>query len=499
MVRLFEGLNQRSAIPLCVLALLLLSITALHWGTVSSLVRLWLLVDQSYSHGFLVVAIVIYWVFMLLWKRKATLSPNPKAIVPILLISVVWLVGESTLTLIVAQAALPLLFWCALYALFGWRFAKKVVIPSILLFLALPAWDVFTPVFRGVTTIVVQSIVSILSIPAYFDGFRIEFPSGVIEIADSCAGLNYFLMGQAFALIYVFQNRLGWKSLVKCAAVALALSLLGNWIRVFILVLVGYYTDMTHSLMEDHGTFGWVLFGVVLVPMMILFHRITASDSSVTRQEEAEQHVSGSQRNCILFTLFIFVSIAILPLWFGVVRDETISDSYNVEIEGLGQLSQFGYTAWRPEYIGVDHHYSWQGEIASTSVLAQVALYTTQQQGKELIFYRNKLAPAHKIKKLAANRLFEYMPVEIVAIESAGVNHLVLWQYNIGGKRTTSTLKAKLYQFYSLFSKHRFAALITLSTPCRTNCEAELLDVSENVSVYENILNNLKFNAQDSG
>jgi exosortase/archaeosortase family protein len=51
-------------------------------------------------------------------------------------------------------------------------------------------------------------------------------------------------------------------------AVALALGLFTNWVRIFVLVLVGYYSQMKSGLVADHETFGWLLFaGVVLPPL----------------------------------------------------------------------------------------------------------------------------------------------------------------------------------------------------------------------------------------
>src|SRR5690606_8194014 len=38
------------------------------------------------------------------------------------------------------------------------------------------------------------------------------------------------------------------------------------WIRIFILILVGYHTEMESSLMEDHETFGWIVFALICFP-----------------------------------------------------------------------------------------------------------------------------------------------------------------------------------------------------------------------------------------
>src|SRR5690606_37908570 len=47
---------------------------------------------------------------------------------------------------------------------------------------------------------------------------------------------------------------------------AVLLALLTNWLRIFLLVVIGYQTEMKSSLMEDHEFFGWVLFALVMLP-----------------------------------------------------------------------------------------------------------------------------------------------------------------------------------------------------------------------------------------
>jgi hypothetical protein len=48
----------------------------------------------------------------------------------------------------------------------------------------------------------------------------------------------------------------------------LLLGLVTNWVRIFILVLVGYYSQMQNNLVSDHELFGWLLFAVVVFPAL---------------------------------------------------------------------------------------------------------------------------------------------------------------------------------------------------------------------------------------
>ena len=58
----------------------------------------------------------------------------------------------------------------------------------------------------------------------------------------------------------------GWSDRAKTIAVALALALITNWVRVYTLIIVGQYSDMQHYLITtDHYMYGWVLYGVAMI------------------------------------------------------------------------------------------------------------------------------------------------------------------------------------------------------------------------------------------
>lgn len=470
-----------------------------YWPTWQSLHNVWAMLDQSYSHGYLIALVVLYWLFKAVLQYQASPKPSYVAVLGIIALGGLWLFGEATQTLLLAQLALPCLLWFSIFAILGPRFAVSVV-PLLLIFIfAIPLWDILTPILRGITTYVVQFGVSILGIPAYFDGFKIEVPAGVIEIASSCAGLNYFLMANAFAAIYSYQNQLDAKRTILCALVATAIALVGNWVRVYILVLVGYYSNMTHSLMHSHANFGWILFGVCMVPMLYVFGRIyatsTQAQSAADEPSPSKTQVDLPSKAFITSVLLVCFCLALAPAtlhWNSAKGDVA---SYEVSTINGAKLSQYSAVAWRPAFKGYDAHYSWLGPVAGLQAQLQVLLYAQQAQGKELIYYDNLLAPAHNLKKLGDFNANGNMPLAMAVVNSGGQQRLLIWSYNLGGKYTTSPISAKLLQFLSLFNQQPYAALVVLVFDCQTNCTQEQAVINASPSEIDVIFSQLNIKA----
>ena len=107
-------------------------------------------------------------------------------------------------------------------------------------------------------------------------------PFGTLVIADSCSGLRYLIVGLAIAVYALKDSQLPFLTKVKMFALAAVLSVVANWLRVFALVLIAYYSDMKSSLVVDHDGFGIVVFFVLFLPF---FPLLTKLEKSTTLQK----------------------------------------------------------------------------------------------------------------------------------------------------------------------------------------------------------------------
>ena len=171
---------------------------------------------------------------------------------------------------IAVLAQLILIGICALVfaTVFGWRCALLQVPILALPIYATSVWGDLTNILVTLSGLAVGAMVKLVNIPAFIDGTSIFLPYGHIVIADGCSGGRYLVIGLAIGHLQACFNHYRPRAFALTLLVALMLGLIANWLRIFIIVMAGYFTEMQTSLVQDHETFGWILFAVLMaVPM----------------------------------------------------------------------------------------------------------------------------------------------------------------------------------------------------------------------------------------
>src|SRR5690554_8156294 len=96
---------------------------------------------------------------------------------------------------------------------------------------------------------------------ALIEGNSITLPYGRLVIADGCSRLRYFAISILLAAMMSILNDYRWRGWLCFLAAAMVLGLIANWVRIFILVVIGYQSEMQSELLTDHELMGWVVYG----------------------------------------------------------------------------------------------------------------------------------------------------------------------------------------------------------------------------------------------
>ena len=101
--------------------------------------------------------------------------------------------------------------------------------------------------------------------PIFREGNFLTIPSGTWSIVEACSGLRYliasFMVGSLFAY-------LSYRSPIRRAAfvaASLAVPIVANWVRAYMIIMLGHLTSNRLAVGADHLIYGWVFFGVVMV------------------------------------------------------------------------------------------------------------------------------------------------------------------------------------------------------------------------------------------
>lgn len=252
--------------------LAILVLTAKHW---LELFRLWN--DTStLGHGWLLLALVGWE----LWQRRARiaglrLSFDVLMLAALFGVLAVWFaaiwfdVENLRLTL------LPVLLVAAIGVATGREGLRALAFPVLLLLFAVPFWFYVQPVLRDVTVAVVGFLVRAVGVTALIEGPKITLPSGTLTIADSCSGVHQFVVAALIGTVFAFWNADDRRTRLKVIGLACGIAVVTNWIRVFLLVVIGYASQMQHYFVRvDHYWFGWGLFAVAMAIFFVMARRI---------------------------------------------------------------------------------------------------------------------------------------------------------------------------------------------------------------------------------
>ena len=443
-------------------------------GTIASFPETW---TDSRTHGFVVLAFCLW----MLWTDRRRFGSSPPVRWPARLVAVtlsaIWLVATITGVRVVHQAMMPAVFllWAtAVYGERGWRLSLPV---GLVFLLAVPFWEVLLGPLQWMTVQTNSAVVDLLDLGARIDGQRIHFPFGTIEVAESCAGLSYFMSALTIAVIY---SRLFLRTLegtVVAIATAVTLAIVSNWVRVFGLILVGYQSRMQSPLMAEHATYGWIIFAVVISLFFAATGRLERWDARVrtrfdlwAKQLPATSPGVGepSRRNVFVSTLAVMAG----PLVFYIVSIVPSDHSVMPETPGIASrgwirsVPEDSAALWSPAFSGYTERRRVVLTRATATVQIDRIIFAQQRQGAELVGGGNRIADDVLSERIVGPLDANLRMVREVIVRTPGGGRLVWYWYRVAGVATPSPARAKLLEIVAFFSRRSASELVAISVPC---------------------------------
>ncbi len=450
--------------------------------TLVNLSSRWLKMDESYSHGFLVVGIVIYLILLEKEKLKNIVSsPSILAVIGLFVTTLLFSACQKLGIDVLEELFVPIIIWLAFTALFGWALGRILLTPLLFLYFAIPFWDYLAYPLQLLTVFINEYLFIIFSIDAVIEGVFVTLPGiGVFEVAHGCSGLRYLIVGLTITCLFAILNLRQWKYRILLVSIALVFSLAANWIRVFLLIFIGYKTNMTSSLIDDHEFFGWIIFALSLIPVFFIANRIQRIDNLSEVNLDTESVPAKSTMRTSLIALSFTVMGLMLP--YAAFQLSTVSEgaqSSNFRpatlVGGWKKLAvNIGETSFS-KMKGFSHKHINNYYDSSNNILSlNFYVYPAQSPGKELIQYSNKVIDNQRWN-ISRKENIEVNGAPFVLAELRGRDtdrlYLVLYSYYVSGSLYNDRVLAKLGGLKGLVNSRYDGSLILLSRSCDLSCE----------------------------
>lgn len=475
----------------------------IYFPTLSVLHVSWSEMNRAYAHGYVVLGLTFYLLYIsrnkiFLLNQSVTSQYFSIYLAAILLSSILWFLASSIQVQVIQLFTVILMVWLWLAVVFGKSSSIHALMTIGLLLTAMPLWEGLVFYLQSMTIFVTQLCLSSFGIIAFVDGYFIYLVDGMIEVAEECSGLKYFLAGLSLSIVYAELNINTIQRKIGIVLLAVIIAIMANWIRVISLVLIADFSKMQSSMLYKHDNLGWVVFIFCFAIFFIIAHKIDPG-RKIDRERDQAQLPSDSTSRLIgnyYFRAFsATLAASILPVfsWFVTVAPGTDLLSHQLQFEMAKKIDK---PVWVPNYAGYDEINTWRVTVDAREVDITIMSYRDQKQGRELIYYSNKLnSSSYKLKNIDGLEVAEGLSINRSVLSDQSGKLLVGWYYKVGNFESINSNMAKLLQIPSIMQGIPVASLVTISMRCESsNCEMEkeqllsrelIEDIINSIEIYE--------------
>ena len=399
---------KESATPwrlsILVLAAVWIVLGALYVDTVTTMVGIWYR-SETFAHAFLVPPISAW----LIWRQRAQLAqlspaPQPWLLLGMVVAAAAWLLAELAKVNAASQLAWMALLVMSVPAVLGINVASVILFPLLFLFFAVPVGEFMLPYMMEWTADFTIRALRLSGIPVYREGLQFIIPSGSWSVVEACSGVRYLIASFMVGTLFAYLNYRSMKRRVIFIAASLLIPIVANWLRAYMIVMLGHLSNNKIAVGADHLLYGWVFFGIVVMLMFYVGARWAEPDSPpsaavATPGQTLSVTTAGGSRAVALTGIAAIVILAAPHLVSRWLDTQQGSDS-GLSLQLPAQLSP----GWRKvEGSGVGFKPTFVNPSAETNqgyvgpqgeVGVYLAYYRGQSTERKLVTSVNALVPS---------------------------------------------------------------------------------------------------------
>ena len=385
-----KGLAPWLAVPLAFLLWL-----GLYWDSALGMASIWARSD-TFAHGMVVAPVSIWLAWRSrFWERGLVPQPGWTALWPTAMFGALWLVAILVSVAGLEHVAAVGVLVSALWFSLGDRLARILAFPLAFLFFAAPIGEFLVPPLMDYTAEFTVWALRLTGVPVYHEGLHFVLPNGRWSVIEACSGVRYLIASFMVGTLYAYLTYTKLRKRLIFIGFSIALPIVANWLRAYMIVMIGYLSDNQLAAGVDHLIYGWVFFGVVIFAMFWAggFWRdpepsfLPSLDPSVAARSGAPQAAA--------FGLMAVV-LAAAPLAARIVAPvdaELRAEVVLPTASGGWQRVEERPAGYQPSFSGyrAEAFAAYRDESQLVSLWAM--LYANQVAGKELVSWANHIVP----------------------------------------------------------------------------------------------------------
>jgi exosortase A len=460
--------------------------------------------SDTYAHGF-VVPLISLWLIWRQRERVRNLVPTPGAMAWVLMAgcAALWLLGDLVAVNAATQFTFTAMLVLAVPSVLGWPVAWALLFPLTFLFFAVPIGDFMLPQLMQWTADFTVLALRLSGIPVYREGQQFVIPSGNWSVVEACSGVRYLIASVTVGCLFAYLNYQSTRRRLVFVGIAILVPIVANWLRAYMIVMLGHYSGNTIAMGVDHLIYGWLFFGIVITVMFLLGARWAQPAPSVLTGPSAQGTLrpddpTSAKRLAIPVAALVVALLVAVPQ----VVDWSLGQAQNIRVPVLTKVaSQGGWQQaseppadWKPAFANasVESQTGYIGPGGATVGL-YIGYYRNQNYQRKLVTSENALVKSMdkhwaRVSDGASSMRFERQPLtvrtaELRRLQDNGAGdelRLVVWQfYWVNDHRTASDALAKIYGALGrLMGQGDDGAVVMVYTPKSPSATAGKVDAN---------------------
>jgi exosortase A len=438
------------------------AILALYWQSAWSMVEVWRRSD-TFAHGFLVVPLALW----LVWRNRRLIPwsearPFWPALGGLAAAGFLWLLGNVASVVSAGQFAVVLMIQAAVVTLLGLRVGRALAFPLAFLLFAVPIGEFLQPWLIDRTADFTVAALQFTGVAVYREGNSFMIPSGSWSVVEACSGVRYLIASLVVGTIYAYVQYTSTKRRLAFVAASIAVPIVANWLRAYMIVMLGHLSGNKIAVGVDHLIYGWIFFGLV---MLLLFwvgsfwrEDEPRPASPPNANLEGIASAPGPRHATAALGWAVVAVVATAGVWR--LADAAIESRTSVATPVLVPIpSSGGWTAaaeapsrWTPRFTAPSAELRQTFTQDGRAVGLYIAYYRRQEQGRELVGWQNQIVSAsdRDWKRIAGGSStlpWDGAPLAVRSTTLRGARDVVAvrhW-YWVAGRWTASDTVAKVY------------------------------------------------------
>jgi exosortase A len=381
--------------------LLVLAVLAIFHETTLDMYSIWMR-SGTFTHCLLVLPISAW----LMWERRAALKAVGfvPAALPLLFLAgaaVLWVMGEAVSAAVVSHFSLAFMVIALVWLVWGHRAAWLAIFPLAFILFAVPFGEFLTPMLMQYTAKFTVMLVRASGVPVYQEGMSFVIPSGRWSVVEACSGIRYLIASVMVGVLFAYLNYRSTRRRIYFVLAALIVPLIANWLRAYLIVMLGHLSGNKLAVGADHLVYGWVFFGLVIGVLFWVGSLWRENDPPMPRASDVPVPTgSGINLRTIVLVGLALVVMAIPHPVVGWLVNLPVAQGYRVPAirpasGWVAAPDSASKTGWKALFEGQRTSSVQVFTRDNEVVVVQIAYFANQSAGHELVQFDNRLVDSH--------------------------------------------------------------------------------------------------------